>query len=75
MIQQFGSSKEFVKSAAVALDGKAYLPKDISPSNFIEAAIQVARCGYECGTFWGKKVYNINNFIFQTISFAKFKYC
>ncbi|KHN44862.1 cellulose synthase-like protein H1 isoform X2 [Glycine soja] len=56
LIQQFGRSKEFVKSAAVALDGKAYLPKDISPSNFIEAAIQVARCGYECGTFWGKKI-------------------
>ncbi|TKY48723.1 Cellulose synthase protein H1 [Spatholobus suberectus] len=56
LMQQFGSSKEFVKSTALALEGKAYFPNDISPSNFIEAAIQVAGCGYEYGTLWGKKI-------------------
>ncbi|RDY01531.1 Cellulose synthase-like protein H1, partial [Mucuna pruriens] len=56
LIQQFGSSKEFLKSTAHALDGIAYFANDISPSNFIEAAIEVAGCGYEYGTFWGKKI-------------------
>ncbi|KAK7375197.1 hypothetical protein VNO78_35890 [Psophocarpus tetragonolobus] len=56
LIQQFGSSKEFVNSATKALDGKAYFPNDNSPSNFTEAAVQVAGCGYEYGTLWGKKI-------------------
>ncbi|KAJ1400051.1 Nucleotide-diphospho-sugar transferase [Sesbania bispinosa] len=56
LMQQFGSSKEFVKSAAHALEGYAYSPNDISPSNFIQTAIQVADCGYENGTSWGNQI-------------------
>ncbi|XP_020238399.1 cellulose synthase-like protein H1 isoform X2 [Cajanus cajan] len=56
LIQQFGSSKELVKSAAHVLLGKVKFPNDVSPSSFIEAAIQVAGCGYEYSTFWGKKI-------------------
>ncbi|XP_020238421.1 cellulose synthase-like protein H1 [Cajanus cajan] len=56
LIQQFGSSKEFVKSAAHALEGSAYSVDDITPSNFTEAATQVANCGYEYGTCWGKQM-------------------
>ncbi|CAJ1956282.1 unnamed protein product [Sphenostylis stenocarpa] len=56
LIQQFGSSKEFIKSAAQALGGTAYSANDITPSNFIEAATQVANCEYEYDTFWGKQL-------------------
>ena len=56
LIQQFGSSKEFIKSAAHVLGGSAYSANDITPSNFLEATTQVANCDYECGTFWGKQV-------------------
>ncbi|XP_017423272.1 cellulose synthase-like protein H1 isoform X2 [Vigna angularis] len=56
LIQQFGSSKEFINSAAHASGGSVYSANDITPSNFIEAATQVANCDYECGTFWGKKL-------------------
>jgi len=60
LIQQFGSLEEFVKSAAHAMEGSAYSANDITPSSFIEAAIQVADCGYEDGTWWGKQVCNRN---------------
>ncbi|KAK7375198.1 hypothetical protein VNO78_35891 [Psophocarpus tetragonolobus] len=56
LIQQFGSSQEFIKSAAHTLGGIAYSANDITPSNFIEAANQVANCEYEYGTCWGKQV-------------------
>ncbi|KAK7335582.1 hypothetical protein VNO80_27506 [Phaseolus coccineus] len=56
LIQQLGSSKEFVKSADQALDWKTNFPNDTSPSDFIEAAIQVAGCEYECGTCWGQEI-------------------
>jgi len=66
LIQQFGSSKEFINSAAHVLGGSAYSANEITPSNFIEAATQVANCEYECDTFWGKKVRNRNkNIIFR----------
>ncbi|XP_027339836.1 cellulose synthase-like protein B4 isoform X2 [Abrus precatorius] len=54
LTQQFGSSKTFVKSVAHALDRSSYSPNNISPSNFVEAAIEVADCGYEYETSWGK---------------------
>ncbi|XP_027339841.1 cellulose synthase-like protein B4 [Abrus precatorius] len=56
LMQQFGCSKEFIKSATHAVQGSAYYANDISPSKFIEAAIQVANCGYEYGTSWGNKI-------------------
>ncbi|KAJ1400053.1 Nucleotide-diphospho-sugar transferase [Sesbania bispinosa] len=56
LIQQFGSSKKFIKSAIHALEGSAYSTNDDSPSNFIDAAIQVSDCGYEHGTCWGKQM-------------------
>ena len=68
MIQQFGSSKEFIKSAAHALGGNAYSANDITPSNFIEAATQVANCEYEDDTFWGKQVWNRNKYILTIFS-------
>ncbi|KAG6750078.1 hypothetical protein POTOM_047156 [Populus tomentosa] len=51
----FGDSKEFLRSAAHALQGK----EDIRPKNLptlVEAAHQVAGCGYEYGTSWGTEV-------------------
>ncbi|KAI5565602.1 hypothetical protein BDE02_14G133100 [Populus trichocarpa] len=51
----FGDSKEFIRSAAHALQGK----ENISPKNLpnlVEAAHQVAGCGYEYGTSWGTEV-------------------
>lgn len=51
----FGNSKEFVRSAVHALQGKANMSPKILP-NLIEAAHQVAGCGYEYGTSWGKEV-------------------
>ncbi|KAK8469619.1 hypothetical protein PHAVU_005G116400, partial [Phaseolus vulgaris] len=56
LIQQFGSSKEFIKSATHVVGGSGYSANDITPSNFIEAATQVANCEYECGTFWGNQL-------------------
>ncbi|KAK8469620.1 hypothetical protein PHAVU_005G116450 [Phaseolus vulgaris] len=56
LIQQFGISKEFIKSAARVVGGSGYSANDITPSNFIEAATQVANCEYECGTFWGNQL-------------------
>jgi hypothetical protein len=63
LIQQFGSSKEFVKSATHAMEGSDYSTNDISPSNFIEEAIRISDCGYEYGTDWGKKVSYISKSI------------
>lgn len=51
----FGNSKEFVRSAAQALQGKANMSPQILP-NLIEAAHRIAGCGYEYGTGWGKEV-------------------
>ncbi|KAK7272276.1 hypothetical protein RJT34_28773 [Clitoria ternatea] len=56
LVQQFGCSKEFVKSAVHALEGSAYSSNDLRPSNFSEAATQVANCGYENDTCWGKQM-------------------
>ncbi|XP_020238415.1 cellulose synthase-like protein H1 [Cajanus cajan] len=56
LMQQFGSSKEFAKSAVSALEDSAHSANDITPSNLIEAATQVANCGYEHGTCWGKQM-------------------
>ncbi|XP_004487424.1 cellulose synthase-like protein B4 isoform X2 [Cicer arietinum] len=57
LIQQFGSSKEFVKSATHAFERSDYSTNNgISLSNFIEEAIQVSDCGYDNGTSWGKKM-------------------
>ena len=66
LIQQFGSSKEFVKSADHALDWKTNFPNDTSPSDLIEAAIQVTGCEYEGGTCWGQEVHKLNKITFQT---------
>ncbi|KAK7261124.1 hypothetical protein RIF29_27428 [Crotalaria pallida] len=55
LMQQFGSSKEFLKSAAGAFEGNSHSSSDISPSSFIEAAIQVSDCAYENGTSWGQQ--------------------
>jgi len=66
LIQQFGSSKEFVKSVTHAFEGSDNSIDDISPSNLLDSAIQVSDCGYEYGTCWGKQVSYINKFIFQT---------
>jgi len=54
--EQFENSIEFVKSASQilsGLDGKTNHPHDI-PSP-IEAAYQVANCGYERDAAWGNK--------------------
>ncbi|XP_045805954.1 cellulose synthase-like protein B4 [Trifolium pratense] len=56
LIQQFGSSKEFIKSATQAIEGSDHSTNGISSSNFIEEAIQVSNCGYEYDTCWGKKM-------------------
>jgi hypothetical protein len=48
---EFGTSKELIKSAALALKGKRDSPDDLWHS--IEAAYQVASCDYEYGTSWG----------------------
>ncbi|XP_050380552.1 cellulose synthase-like protein H1 isoform X2 [Argentina anserina] len=52
LVDMFG--KEFTKSAANALNGKAECPK--MHTETIDAAYQVAGVGYEYGTHWGKKV-------------------
>ncbi|GAU17127.1 hypothetical protein TSUD_106260 [Trifolium subterraneum] len=55
LIQQFGSSNEFIKSATKVMEGSDHSTNEISSSNFIEEAIQVSNCGYEYGTCWGKQ--------------------
>ncbi|XP_019453796.1 PREDICTED: cellulose synthase-like protein H1 isoform X2 [Lupinus angustifolius] len=55
--QKFGGSDELVKSVADALEGRNYSPHDdINVSNALEAASQVASCGYEYATGWGQQV-------------------
>ncbi|KAL2328374.1 hypothetical protein Fmac_021801 [Flemingia macrophylla] len=54
--ENFGVSKEFMESAADALEGRACLPNDINISNAVDIASQVANCGYEHATAWGKQV-------------------
>ena len=54
LLNGFGSSKQFINSAAHALQGNSDHPKDLS--NSLEAACQVASCTYEYNTDWGKKV-------------------
>ncbi|XP_068466417.1 cellulose synthase-like protein B4 isoform X2 [Phaseolus vulgaris] len=54
--QKFGDSKEIMKTATHALEGKTYLPNDINISIAVDIAAQVASCGYEHGTSWGKQV-------------------
>jgi len=53
---EFGSSKELIKSVAHAFKGKRDPPNHLWDS--IEAAHQVASCGYESSTSWGKEVSN-----------------
>ncbi|KDP30772.1 hypothetical protein JCGZ_13715 [Jatropha curcas] len=54
LLNIFGNSKEFITSAANALEEKTNRPNDLSDS--MEAAYHVAACGYEYGTAWGKQV-------------------
>ncbi|CAJ1979071.1 unnamed protein product [Sphenostylis stenocarpa] len=54
--QKFGASKEMMKSAACALEGRTYSPNDINIANAIEVANDVSGYGYEYGTGWGKQV-------------------
>lgn len=75
LIQQFGSSKEFVKSVTHAFEGSGNSIDGISPSNLLDKAIQVSDCGYEYGTSWGKQVIKLHKkFIFHKL-FAKFIFC
>ncbi|TKY66990.1 Cellulose synthase protein H1 [Spatholobus suberectus] len=54
--QKLGASKEVMKAAAHALEGRTYSLDDINISNAVDVASQVASCGYEYGTSWGKQV-------------------
>ncbi|KAL2328376.1 hypothetical protein Fmac_021803 [Flemingia macrophylla] len=54
--QKFGALKEFVKSVANALEGRTNSTNDIKISNYVDLANQIAACGYEYGTEWGKQV-------------------
>ncbi|XVF20994.1 hypothetical protein REPUB_Repub12eG0052500 [Reevesia pubescens] len=54
LLKEFGKSKEFSVSAAYALKGEKGFGNNILES--LEAAFQVAGCGYEFGTSWGTKV-------------------
>ncbi|KAL9457494.1 hypothetical protein AB3S75_006525 [Citrus x aurantiifolia] len=55
LLQKFGNSNEFIKSAVDALEGKnTGFSSNLSDS--LKAANQVAGCGYEYGSSWGKKV-------------------
>ncbi|XP_050883467.1 cellulose synthase-like protein B4 isoform X2 [Lathyrus oleraceus] len=57
LIQQFGSSNEFLKSVTHAFEGSNYSSSNgISPSSFIDFAIQVSDCGYENSTSWGNQM-------------------
>ncbi|XP_027339834.1 cellulose synthase-like protein H1 isoform X2 [Abrus precatorius] len=51
----FGTSKGFVESAADALEGKTFSSNN-DLCNSLEAAKEVASCGYEYGTAWGTQV-------------------
>lgn len=52
----FGTSKEFVKSAVHALEGKTIFAPNDDRCNLLETAAEVASCGYEYGTAWGEQV-------------------
>lgn len=59
IVQIFGTSREFVGSVTHALEGKTYTNNDdLCKSLDLEAAKEVASCGYECSTAWGEKVGN-----------------
>lgn len=53
----FGTSERLVESAAIALEGKTFTPKDNLCSS-LKAATEVASCRYEYGTAWGNQVGN-----------------
>ncbi|XP_038902792.1 cellulose synthase-like protein H1 isoform X2 [Benincasa hispida] len=57
IMKSFGYSKTFGKSAIYAFEETTcgHLPKG-PLSNNLEAANQVASCGYEIGTTWGSKI-------------------
>jgi len=46
-----------MKSAGCALEGRRCSPNAINIAQVIDLASQVAGCGYEYGTGWGKQVY------------------
>ncbi|KAK1568763.1 hypothetical protein Q3G72_028405 [Acer saccharum] len=54
LVKEFGNSKEFIKSAGHALKGKTDIP--MNPSNYLDAAHQVAGSAYEYGSSWGENV-------------------
>ncbi|KAE9585626.1 hypothetical protein Lal_00010002 [Lupinus albus] len=57
IIQKFGASKVFGESAAHTLEGKTFTPNDNHCKSLdLEAASEVASCGYEYCTAWGKQV-------------------
>nr|GMC70589.1 cellulose synthase-like protein H1 [Ipomoea batatas] len=53
--ETFGKSKTFTLSTSQILSGSLY-PEIPIFSNTLDAANQVASCGYESGTAWGQKV-------------------
>nr|GLL23015.1 cellulose synthase-like protein H1 [Ipomoea trifida] len=53
--ETFGKSKTFTLSTSQILSGSLY-PEIPIFSNSLDAANQVASCGYESGTAWGQKV-------------------
>ncbi|KAL3714730.1 hypothetical protein ACJRO7_006606 [Eucalyptus globulus] len=54
LLNEFGSSKQFINSAAQALQGKSNHLEDLSSS--LETVNQVASSTYEYDTDWGQKV-------------------
>ncbi|XP_075670927.1 cellulose synthase-like protein H1 isoform X1 [Castanea sativa] len=52
--KRVGSSKELMKSVSHAFKGKTNSPDHLS--NPIDTAYQVAGCGYEHGTSWGRQL-------------------
>ncbi|KAK3198761.1 hypothetical protein Dsin_022176 [Dipteronia sinensis] len=54
LMKEFGSSKEFIKSVVHALKGQMDIP--MNPSNYLDAAHQVAGSAYEYGSSWGENV-------------------
>ncbi|XP_042977126.1 cellulose synthase-like protein H1 isoform X2 [Carya illinoinensis] len=55
-IDGFGNSNELIKSAVDALKGKTGHEPYINLQSYVEAAYQIAGCGYEYGTSWGTKI-------------------
>ncbi|KAI4363786.1 hypothetical protein MLD38_019957 [Melastoma candidum] len=56
LVKGFGSSKELVRSASYALEGRMEPVSLKGLSAFFEAAHQVASCAYEDDTDWGKEI-------------------